>query len=386
MARRDVAGVSEILDAIDRLYSAVESDDPVGPFLESLEGLFADGPCALITHDASRNVETGAFRSLDSTEVQRYAAHYSKISPWFQPDKAIQRFFEGKVVTYEESLPAAEYFKTEYYNDWGRKNHVAHGMGTAVTSSPELTTFVSVNRSSRLGAMTEAEVRVLQMLAPHLARAVRLRARLEEARTLQAAMERGDWATFVVTGGLRILYANGKGDGMLRSRDGLGLRDGKLVTTARGDQRELERIVRQAATIGPVDESCWIGRVRRPGIGGWHTVYAHALPSDARVAGTGVRILLYIVDPQKTEKLPAGLLDSAFGLTRAEAALAGKLWEDPSLVRSAERLDISVNTAKTQLQAIFAKTGTASQAELLRLLAKAMAPAAGKKNVRPEGE
>lgn len=176
MARRKIDGVAEILDA-------------VGPLLESFEGSFADGPCAPITHDVSRNVKTGTFRSLDS-----------KISSWFQPDKALKRFFGGEVVTYEASLPGADYFQAEYRNDWGRKGHVADGVGAA------------------------EEVRVPQMLTPRLARA---------------------------------------------------------------------------------------------------------------------------------------------------------LWEEPSLVRIAERLGISVNTAKT---------GSASQAELLQLLAKATGPPAGKREVRWDGE
>jgi DNA-binding CsgD family transcriptional regulator len=48
--------------------------------------------------------------------------------------------------------------------------------------------------------------------------------------------------------------------------------------------------------------------------------------------------------------------------------------EGKSLVEAATVLTISRNTAKTHLARIFAKTGVASQASLLRLLSKGSRP------------
>jgi pimeloyl-ACP methyl ester carboxylesterase/DNA-binding CsgD family transcriptional regulator len=56
------------------------------------------------------------------------------------------------------------------------------------------------------------------------------------------------------------------------------------------------------------------------------------------------------------------------GLTAAEARLAAKLVQGLQLADAAVALDISPHTARTQLKAIFAKTGARRQSELLRLL------------------
>lgn len=62
----------------------------------------------------------------------------------------------------------------------------------------------------------------------------------------------------------------------------------------------------------------------------------------------------------------------AWGLTPAEARLATLMLKPMSLQETARHLGISLETARTHLKALFAKTQTNRQAELvLRLLATA---------------
>jgi DNA-binding CsgD family transcriptional regulator len=62
------------------------------------------------------------------------------------------------------------------------------------------------------------------------------------------------------------------------------------------------------------------------------------------------------------------LLRSAFGLTIAEARLASRLASGDSLDDAANMLCVTKNTARVQLKAVFAKTSTHRQAELVALL------------------
>ena len=69
----------------------------------------------------------------------------------------------------------------------------------------------------------------------------------------------------------------------------------------------------------------------------------------------------------------AGLLDIArlraeFGLTKAEARLALRLAGGASLASAAEAFDVKLTTIRSQLQQVFAKSGTSRQAELVALL------------------
>jgi DNA-binding CsgD family transcriptional regulator len=61
-------------------------------------------------------------------------------------------------------------------------------------------------------------------------------------------------------------------------------------------------------------------------------------------------------------------LRSQFGLTKAEARLALSLAAGASLPSMAKAFDVKLTTVRSQLQQVFAKTGTSRQAELVAVL------------------
>jgi DNA-binding CsgD family transcriptional regulator len=84
-------------------------------------------------------------------------------------------------------------------------------------------------------------------------------------------------------------------------------------------------------------------------------------------AGKKLRAILFVMDSARKRK--TRLTDvHGFGLSRAQASFAIEFANGHSLRTCAERLGISLSTAKTHLQQIFAKTGASRQAELMRLI------------------
>ena len=61
-------------------------------------------------------------------------------------------------------------------------------------------------------------------------------------------------------------------------------------------------------------------------------------------------------------------LAARYGLTNAEAELAEQLATGRSLAEVAQRRGRSLNTARTQLGGLLAKTGATRQSDLVRLL------------------
>jgi DNA-binding CsgD family transcriptional regulator len=62
------------------------------------------------------------------------------------------------------------------------------------------------------------------------------------------------------------------------------------------------------------------------------------------------------------------LLERLYELTPTEAALAIDLASGRTLAQAAKAREVSVNTVRTHLRAVFQKTGTRRQSELVRLL------------------
>jgi DNA-binding CsgD family transcriptional regulator len=78
--------------------------------------------------------------------------------------------------------------------------------------------------------------------------------------------------------------------------------------------------------------------------------------------------LVVISEPQPEPATDQVVIETLFGLTKAEAALAAALASGETLRDYADASRRSLNTVKTHLKSVFAKTGTTRQAELVRLL------------------
>jgi DNA-binding CsgD family transcriptional regulator len=98
------------------------------------------------------------------------------------------------------------------------------------------------------------------------------------------------------------------------------------------------------------------------------------MTSFARDLFNGGDTLIFFTD-LTAERLPGELLlVKAFRLTSAEARLASTLASGDGVDAASAKLAIGRETARTQLRAIFAKTGTRRQAELATLLSRLRSP------------
>jgi DNA-binding CsgD family transcriptional regulator len=79
--------------------------------------------------------------------------------------------------------------------------------------------------------------------------------------------------------------------------------------------------------------------------------------------------VLFVDDPNGAlNPSPTDLYSRTFRLTPAEARLAVRLASGASLMESADEFGVTHNTVRAQLRAIFDKTGTHRQIDLVRLL------------------
>ena len=101
-------------------------------------------------------------------------------------------------------------------------------------------------------------------------------------------------------------------------------------------------------------------------------VVIRVLPVDgaARTPFLGARALLLLTDLGRKSRPHLEMLAVTFGLSPAETRLASVIATGLSTEQAAEELGITRATARNQLKAVFAKTGTHRQAELAALLAR----------------
>jgi DNA-binding CsgD family transcriptional regulator len=80
------------------------------------------------------------------------------------------------------------------------------------------------------------------------------------------------------------------------------------------------------------------------------------------------KAIAILVDVGSRMRIPEATLRVAFGLTEAEARIAARLGTGRALEQIAVELGLSKETVRGQLKAIFVKTNTHRQGELVSLL------------------
>jgi DNA-binding CsgD family transcriptional regulator len=82
----------------------------------------------------------------------------------------------------------------------------------------------------------------------------------------------------------------------------------------------------------------------------------------------GIHDLLFKTEPAQTAVVRSEWPRRDLGLTPAEVRFTHEILKGDGLQAAADRLGISVTTARTHLAHVFGKTGTRRQAELVRLI------------------
>jgi DNA-binding CsgD family transcriptional regulator/PAS domain-containing protein len=219
-------------------------------------------------------------------------------------------------------------------------------------------------------------LRHMRLLAPHLDRASRLQMRLTAA-DLRLDMLSGalDCLTlgvvFVDSSGLP-LWLNRRAQEIINGSNVLQLAAStELVGRSLPDTRSLRELVKKAVSGGTQGLLAISRGVDvRP-------LLLIALPlkptGPLDPAIQSVCGVVFISDPDRIDNPTVDSLRRAFGLTYREAQLAIAIAHGNGLQVAADKMGVAATTARSQLQQVFAKTGTRQQAELAALMHRTLA-------------
>ncbi len=217
---------------------------------------------------------------------------------------------------------------------------------------------------------------------PHVERAVQTYLRFGELESFKAANESMwdnlSWGVVMLDKHCKILWTNRAGAMILSTQGGLRIDRGALTAVDRGGDRALQRLVQNALATAqglPGGSGGPLAVPRPPPARPLSLLVAPIRLQAAFVNRPTVAI--FINDPERRNQSAPELLRRLYGLTEREAAFVSLLLDGLDLRRAAERLGISVHTARTHLKFIFVKTGTHRQAELVYLLLRGPLGAVG---------
>jgi DNA-binding CsgD family transcriptional regulator/PAS domain-containing protein len=264
--------------------------------------------------------------------------------------------------------------------EWARPLGYCDGITLVVLQDGPRIGFFAATRHESVGPVTDREVRLLRLLAPHIRRAVAI-GNLLDMRALQAAtlgrtLDTVSAGICIVDAAGAVLHANAAAERMFGGDGPVRRQNGRIAAARPQATPALLAAIAEATA----DEA----EGRRPGLGVPLGDPVEA-PAIARVLPLGAGQLRPGLVPRAAAAVfvasgAAATPDLAaiarqFALTAAELRLLGLLLAGATVADAAVALGVSLATVKTHLGRLFGKTGTARQAELLALVWRLTPPA-----------
>lgn len=281
-------------------------------------------------------------------------------------------------------VPEEIYANTRMFREWARPQGFCDSCQVVVLQTPQRVGAFALQRHEDVGPITDADIAVLRLLAPHVRRAVTISDVMDlkslERAALTATLDAIAAGVIVVAGDRRIVHANRSAERMFAAGEPVRSRHGRLAAPDATADGILAEVISLAQENEPELGAAGIG-VPLAGPSAEPAI-AHVLP----LAGGELRprlvaraaAAIFVKQASAPVVLDVVAIASALGLTGAEARLLRQLVSGATLAVAAAALGIATTTARTHLSHIFTKAGVSRLADLIALVHRLAPPAQGR--------
>jgi DNA-binding CsgD family transcriptional regulator len=394
------ASAATVARLLGRLYDAATAPELWPEFLQDLRHTASADMSYVLAVDPGHRCDLSIQLGLDESAIAQYQSYY------VGKDLILDSFIQAKnehgdwIGDAESLITKRQLRQSEIFNDFMRKNGVAHHCGATLSgfcSGTEATVAgVCMMRSESGGTFPQETVALLAILAPHVKRAVNLHQTLEAARMesalLRQSVETVDLAILSLDGRGVLLNLTQAAQRILDTRDGLVLGGKRLCALVAAEDRRLLELTTGAASTGAGSRhgrtaycstrtapQAGASALWTPAVGGAMLISRRppkrplqlvVTPFHSSNSFLDVRpsALVFLSDPDAIPASRSSIMRTLYGLSPTECRLADMLAAGTELTLAAEHLKITVQTARFHLKAIFQKTGTNRQTDLVRLI------------------
>ncbi len=347
---------------LDDIYAAIDDDEALARLPSNLASM-CDARSANVLYARAGEEPFQQLSYFPDEYVPIYLEHFVDKDPWRHAAQALGS--TGRAISMDDHVPPDRFVQTEFYNDLLRPigDDTGRCMGIEFSTSSTLL-HIAVHRSLAAPEFSPADLLRMEHLFAHVARVLRLRSLVaresNHRQSLQDMIDATQLGVMVVDIGLKIVTCSNAGRAYLNGNDGIGCREGRLEIMDHRTAAAIRASVRSVIQRDHSERTTFLC-ARRSGRAHYRLA---VLP-----AGTINGAVLVIEDPvADIDHARLSSLSRAYGLTASETQLAECLAGGLTLTEVADRRNISVETVRTQLKSIFAKTGAHRQSELVRLL------------------
>jgi DNA-binding CsgD family transcriptional regulator len=366
------------LPLIQLIYEATLDASRWQEFAQALSDAFRNAPAGIALQPPGSPLADVIFRSHGFREEfhPRFAEHAQKGLPW---EEGRRKNFVGRFGLTTEVISDDRLRASDFYREWmvpqglGPHPPIAH---TIALDSGHPAAALAIFPTAATGPFAASELEFGNLLVPHLALGCRLMAENRRHQALADAIDRFPTGVTLLDARGHLLLANRGARQIFAQNDGIALDGAAVHASGANDDAALRRAIVgavEAAVAGRLIESTVLSVSRHSGRRPYAVMVGPLRPHIGDPTAADAVVVLYVADLEQGVLRRREVLRELYGLTEAETQLVELLCQGSSLDEAAGARGVTMNTARSQLKQVFAKTHTSRQSELVRLVISGVA-------------
>jgi DNA-binding CsgD family transcriptional regulator len=362
---------NDLLAAIEVIHSAGLDTELWPKALAATARLLGSNAATVESYDPRGHVLEWHGVGIPPAEQIDYFEYYAAINP--RANFALQMPAAELLWDYQ-ILDELAMDRDPYYSELLPRTDFRYFLSGRLMRTPHEVAFATVQRTRAQGHVTPADIKMMGRLVPHFRQARDVAMRLKRTTAANRSLEGGlDWladGVALVARDGAVLYANEALQDIVRSK-GIAIKRGALVFDSAVARARFAEALGAVARLreGDPDKAALhdFPVARSPNA----PSYLVSLRPLTRAAGDmdapeSAIAIVFVRDTLRHDTAGARLLVEMFGLTPAEADLAGAIQAGIPLERYARERAVSLNTVYTHLRRLKEKTGCKRMSDLIR--------------------
>ena len=366
-------GEAEWDSSVEMLYDAVGQEAALSSALGNFRRFVnAKGVTFLTVPDVPDSAPSTHVAACDvsPSALVEYHSHYFRHDVWANDMVSRRLTSLGTVFRRSDIVPTQELHRSYFFKDFLARYDIGDVL-VALASAPsedEPPAVVTFHRSVAAGPYEVEHLNLAKRLAPHVHRVLKLHRRFAPqvalGSTLLDLFREADVPMFLLDKFGAVVERNGAADRMLRHQ-------GSAVRLSGTSLRVLNSTghwVTPLPATPPLDDDTAIDVTAHDPSGAPAVDLMFRLVHGASTSRLATYPAYYICTARRVALEPLPTLRRQFDLTRAEAEVACALMKGHSVKQIAGDQAVAMSTIRSHLAALFSKTTTSRQGELVAVL------------------
>jgi DNA-binding CsgD family transcriptional regulator/PAS domain-containing protein len=326
--------------------------------------------CLLVTKTATGRPGNACQQfGIDARFAQLYSEFYCDLDPittMLGPELE-------RIASIADLVPLDDFRKSDFYRDWLQPQGLIDAAGVKLDKNPTSCAYLTFLRAEACGGVDEDMRQRMQILIPHMRRAIVVEKAIElrqaEAATFADILDNLSAGMFLVDADGDIVHANAAGNVLQRSGELLRSVHGRLTANDPHTDQNLREIFAAAGNAAIDAKGVSLPLAAKNGD---HYI-GKVLPLTAieghHIGMNTVVAALFVRKAELDALSPAGVIGKAYNLTPTELRVLLAIVDVGGVPEVAQNLGVADTTIKTHLSRLFEKTGAGRQADLVKLVA-----------------